>query len=294
MGTSFAYAAMIKNIASEILLYDLSFDRAEGEAMDLDHGLMFVETGGVRAVTHMEELSVADIIVITAGVNQQPGESRLDLVKKNAAIMKELIVQLDKCAPESILIVVSNPVDILTTIAKKLSKRHSSKILGSGTVLDTARFRYLLSEQLHVSSHAISGYVIGEHGDSEILAWSTVDVGGSPIEKFSLSRETKEGIEHAVRSAAYEIIKRKRATYYGIGLALCEIVESIVYQQNMILPVSTFLPATLGLGDVALSLPAVVGGEGVREIIELPLTPEEYEQLHSASHMLAQIVQEVL
>lgn len=294
VGTSFAYAAMIKNLASEILLYDVNFDKAEGEAMDLDHGLMFVETGGVKAVKSYEELQDADIIVITAGANQKPGETRMDLVEKNAAIMKEIIAELDKHASHAILIVVSNPVDILTNIAVKLSNRPSCKILGSGTVLDTSRFRYLLSEKFHVSSHSIGGYILGEHGDSEIAAWSTVNIGGKGINGWNITDEEKKNLEDQVRCAAYEIIKRKNATYYGIGLALCEIIESINYQQNMILPVSSLLPESLGFGSVCMSLPAVVSMNGIEKIIDLPLIETEREALKNTAQMLKSILEKVL
>lgn len=294
VGTSFAYAAMIRNIATEIILYDRNFEKAEGEAMDLDHGLAFVETGGVRAARGYDDLAEADIIVITAGLNQKPGQTRLDLIAENAKIMKEIITELDRAVPEAILLIVSNPVDILTSIAARLSKRPKEKIIGSGTVLDTARLHYLLGKESGVSPHSVGGYILGEHGDSEFVAWSTVDVGGNDSEHMNISPVRRLELERETRDAAYEIIKRKSATYFGIGLALCEIVESIVYDQRMVLSVSVPMHPMVKKDGVALGLPTIIGCSGAEGYVILDLTEEESVLLEKSVATIDQYLRQVL
>ena len=292
VGTTFAYAAMIKNIASEILIYDLNTKKAEGEVLDLAHGLPFVETGAIKVAYTYEELRGVDVVVVTAGANQLPGETRPDLVKRNSTIMQDIIRQLDEVVPDAVLLIVSNPVDALTTLATRMSKRPKEKIIGSGTVLDTARLHYLMASYCQVSPHSVSGYILGEHGDTEFAAWSTVQVGGNPIALCHVPREVQQDIELQTRNVAYEIIKRKKATYYGIGLALCEIVESIVLHQRMILPVSCVGHPMAG--NIALGLPCIVGQQGIEGYVELVLEEDEKILLEKSKKAVELCLAEVL
>ena len=297
VGATIGYAIMNWGIASEIVLIDINQKKAEGEAMDLNHGAAFVKPVNIKSGGY-EECAGAEVIVITAGANQKPGETRLDLVKKNNGIFKTIIPRIIEHTREAILLVVSNPVDILTTIAGELSGLPSNRVIGSGTVLDTSRFRYLLSKHCQLDPRNIHAYIIGEHGDHEVAAWSLTNVAGIPFEKycqlceqdcsFSCNSDNhsqfKAEIEKKVRGSAYEIIARKQATYYAIGLAVTRILESILRNENTILTVSSRLSGQYGVEDIGLSLPGIVGSSGVKKILTLNISePEEQAFLESAN-----------
>ena len=238
--------------------------------------------------------------MITAGANQKPGETRLDLVKKNVGIFKGIMSEISKRSCQGIMLVVANPVDILTLTAIKHSGLPVNRVIGSGTVLDTARLRYLLGEHLQVDTRSIHAFIIGEHGDSEFAAWSSANVSGVPLHDFCEMRghrdhsEAMNRIEESVRNSAYEIIKRKQATYYGIAMAVKRISAAIIRDEKTVLPISSLINNTYGIENVALSLPAIIGKDGVENIIPLRLSAEEHRKLRESSDVLKNIAQDVL
>lgn len=284
VGSSFAYAAMIKGLAAELILIDVSEEREMGEVMDLAHGLIGTETGNVSG-GNFKDCQNVDIIVITAGVAQKPGETRLDLVKKNTKIMKGIIKQMGKLREDTVVIVVSNPVDVLTYIAQKHIKLPKGQVFGSGTSLDTSRLRYIISEKLGVNLHNVHGYVMGEHGDSEFVPWSIANVSSLPMKKLLTPKQMKE-IEKKTMRAAYEIIQRKRATYYGIGSVITELVEAVLHDRKFVIPVSTEPGSAYGIKGVCLGVPAVLGRRGVEKVWKLDLTKPEMAKLKKSAMIL--------
>jgi L-lactate dehydrogenase len=291
VGASAAYALMMSGLASEIVLVDVNQRRAEGEAMDLMQGSPFVQPVTVRAGTY-DDCRNAQIVVITAGAAQKPGETRLDLVKKNSGIFQDMIPQIALAAPEAILLIVSNPVDVLTYAALKYSGFPAGRVVGSGTVLDTARLRALIGQRLEVDPRSVHGYVIGEHGDSEVVVWSRTMVAGMPIHDFCEQRHStcdadmQEDIANQVRRAAYEIIERKGATYYAIGLGVRHVVEAMLRDQNTILTVSTQMTGQFGISDICLSLPSIVDHGGVEGVLMPGLSDDELAALRRSAEVL--------
>lgn len=283
VGSSFAYAAMIKGLSSELIMVDVDEVREEGEVMDLSHALIGSETGGVRG-GHFKDCGNVDVIVITAGMAQKPGETRLDLMKKNTKIMKNIIRKMGKLREDTVVIIVSNPVDILTYIAKKYIKLPAGQIFGSGTSLDTSRLRYNISQMMDVNLHNVHGYVMGEHGDSEFVPWSIANVASVPMKKL-LTPTQMNAIEKKTMRAAYEIIQRKRATYYGIGVVATELVEAVLNDRQFIIPVSTE-PIPYGIKGVSLGVPAVLGRRGVEKVWKLDLTKAEMNKLKKSANVL--------
>lgn len=287
VGSSFAYAAMIKGLAAEIVLVDVSEDREMGEVMDLSHGLIGTETGNVVGGDFKDCRNV-DILVITAGAAQKPGQTRLDLVSTNIAILRSIIKKIGKIKSDTIVIVVANPVDILTWIAKHEFGLPEHQVFGSGTSLDTSRLRYNISQKVGVNLHNVHGYVIGEHGDSEFVPWSTVNVSHIPASKL-FSKKQMKSIEDKTRKAAYEIIKRKRATYYGIGEVVTELVEAILHDSKKVIPVSTEPGSAYGIKGMSIGVPAVLGRCGVEKVWPLPLTKPELAKLKKSAQLLKKI-----
>jgi L-lactate dehydrogenase len=291
VGATAAYALMISGLASELVLVDVNESRAEGEAMDLSQGAPFVRPVTVRHGGYAD-CAGSRIVVITAGAAQKPGESRLDLVRKNTDIFRSIIPQVAAAAPEAILLVVSNPVDILTYAAVELSGFPHQRVLGSGTVLDTARLRSLVGQRLEVDPRSVHAYVVGEHGDSEVVLWSKATVAGLPIGEFCAQRgrdclqEMESEVAEKVARAAYEIIERKGATYYAIGLAVRHIVEAIVRDQNTVLTVSTLMTGQLGMSDVCMSLPCVVDRGGVEVALVPAMSVEEEAAVRRSAQLL--------
>lgn len=284
VGSSFAYAAMIKGLAAELILVDASEEREAGEVMDLSHGLIGTKTGSVWGGNFKDCCNV-DVIVITAGAAQKPGETRLDLVGKNIKILKSIIRKMGKLRSDTVVILVSNPVDILTYVAKKTIKLPESQIFGSGTSLDTSRLRYNVSQMFGVNLHNVHGYVMGEHGDSEFVAWSTANVSSMPMSKLLTKKQMKD-IQTKTMRAAYEIIQRKRATYYGIGLVICELVEAVLKDSKKIVPVSTIPGSVYGITDMSVGVPCVIGRGGAEKVWKVPLNADEMKKLKKSAELL--------
>lgn len=297
VGSATAFSLMQSGLFSEIVLIDADEEKAEGEAMDISHGIPFIRHMKIYAGNY-DEIVDAAIIVITAGAGQKPGESRLDLVHKNIQIFKNIIPEISKRDCRGILLVVANPVDILTQVTLKLSGFPENRVIGSGTVLDTARLKYQLGEQLEVDSRSVHAFIIGEHGDSEIAAWSSANISGIQLKQFSEMRGlyeyekvTKE-IEKKVKNSAYEIIDRKRATYYGVAMAVKRICEVITRDEKSILPISSMMHGEYGIENVVLSMPAIVGKDGLEARVPIPLNWDERERLRDSAKMLQKILSE--
>ena len=299
VGSSSAFALMQSGLFSEMVLIDADTKRAEGEAMDISHGISFARPMQIYAGNY-DDITDAAIIVITAGANQKPDETRLDLIKKNAAIMKSIVGEIKKRDFGGILLIVSNHIDILTLIALKESGYPSNRVIGSGTVLDTGRFKYLLGEHLDVDSRSVHAFIIGEHGDSELAAWSNARIGGLKVNDFCELRghfnheQSMKKIFENVRNSAYEIIERKHATYYGIAMAVKRICEAIVRNEKSILPVSSLMTGEYGLNDVVLSIPAVVDETGVQKVIPIELNDEELTKLKDSANILKDIAKDYI
>ena len=298
VGTSIAFSLVQKGIFSELVLIDANEKKAEGEAMDLSHGLPFTKPMEIRAGSY-EDIADCAMIIITAGANQKPGETRLDLVHKNVEIYKSIIPKIVEKNQEATLLIVSNPVDIMTYVALKLSGYPRNKVIGSGTVLDTARLKYLLSRHLDVDSRSIHAFIIGEHGDSELAVWSAANVSGIPLNHFCELRgyfdhmESMDRIYQSVRNSAYEIIEKKGATYYGVAMAVCRIAESVIRNEHSIMPISVYLDGLYGLHDICLSIPTVVGQEGAEKVLDIPLDLMEMGKLVYSAEELKKIIGEL-
>ena len=298
VGTSIAFSLVQKGIFSELVLIDANEKKAEGEAMDLSHGLPFTKPMEIRAGSY-EDIADCAMIIITAGANQKPGETRLDLVHKNVEIYKSIIPKIVEKNQEATLLIVSNPVDIMTYVALKLSGYPRHKVIGSGTVLDTARLKYLLSRHLDVDSRSIHAFIIGEHGDSELAVWSAANVSGIPLNHFCELRgyfdhmESMDRIYQSVRDSAYEIIEKKGATYYGVAMAVCRIAESVIRNEHSIMPISVYLDGLYGLHDICLSIPTVVGQEGAEKVLDIPLDLMEMRKLVYSAEELKKIIGEL-
>ena len=269
-------------------------EKADGEAKDIAHGIPFAGQMKIYAGTY-DDAADAAIIIITAGANQKPGETRLDLVQKNTAIYQSIIPEIVKRDVGGILLIVSNPVDILTYVALKLSGLPENRVLGSGTVLDTARLKYALGEHLGVDSRSVHSFIIGEHGDSEIAAWSSTNVSGIPLNDFCEMRghfnhdAAMDAIAEKVKNSAYEIISKKQATYYGIAMSVKRICECIVRNERSILPVSAMMHGEYGIEDITLSMPAIVGIGGVETHVPIALSEEEAEKLVESAKKLKEV-----
>lgn len=291
VGSAAAFAMARTGAFSELVLIDVNRDRAEGEAMDMSHGLPFTRPMKIYAGDY-PDLEGCALIVITAGANQKPGETRLDLVRKNVGILKSIITPLVRYNREAVLLVVSNPVDILTWAAQKLSGLPAGQVMGSGTVLDTARLKYLLGERLGVDSRSIHAVVVGEHGDSELAVWSGANISGVDLEHFCAlcgvedCEEMKDSIYRDVRDSAYEIIEKKGATYYGIAAAVARLALCVVRDERSVLPVSANLHGLYGVEDLCMSVPAVVGRRGVEKVLEIALSPQEREAFRQSAETL--------
>lgn len=296
VGASIAFMLMQKGLFTEMVLLDVNHAKAEGEAMDLSHGLPYTASMDIYAGTYAD-LADCALIIITAGANQKQGETRLDLIGKNTHILKSILPQITATSFEGILMIVSNPVDILTYEAQRISGYPANRVIGSGTVLDTARLKHLLSRHLNVDSRSVHAFIIGEHGDSELAVWSAANVSGIDLNHFCTLRgysdheQTMQKIYEAVRDSAYEIIERKGATYYGIAMAVARIAECIVKDERAVLPVSTVLQGQYGLHGLALSIPSVVGKDGVESVLEIPLSDAEMRALHASAEQLAATIQ---
>ena len=299
VGSASCFAIMQSGLFREMVLIDANKEKAEGEALDISHGLPFAKPMDIYAGDY-SDISDAAIVIVSAGANQKPGETRLDLVKKNVGIFKNIMPQIKDSGFEGILLIVANPVDILTAVARELTGFPEARVFGSGTVLDTARLKYLLGEHLGVDSRTIHAFIIGEHGDSEIVAWSSANVSGVPINDFCEMRghfrheESMIAIAESVKNSAYEIIQKKQATYYGIAMSVMKICEAVIRDEESILPVSVALHGDFGLNDVTLSMPAIVGKNGIETLVPIRLSVEERAKLLESAETLKKIYKEAM
>ncbi|MGQ9559191.1 MAG: L-lactate dehydrogenase [Candidatus Oleimicrobiaceae bacterium] len=291
VGATAAYTVQMAGLVTELVLVDLDLQKAQGEALDMSHGLFF--TGPMKIHGgKLAECQGAAVVVITAGARQKPGETRLQLVQRNAAICTSLARDVGRLCPDAAVIVTTNPVDVMTYVVQKAAGLPAGQILGSGTVLDSARFRFALSQYCRVDPRNVHAYVIGEHGDSEVFLWSAVNMAGVPLARFcqGCARQCtpgfRERIEHSVRNSAYHIIEAKGYTNYGISQAILRIIEAILRDEHSLLTVSTFLNGEYGLHDVCLSVPCVVGRQGVLRIVEAELTAEEHAALQRSADVI--------
>lgn len=294
VGMSMAYTMLNRGGVSELVLIDIDKDRTVGEEMDLNHGMPFAPQKMIIKAGDYDECKDAHIVVITAGVPQKPGETRLQLAEKNTSIIKNITENIMKSGFNGVIVVATNPVDLMTYVVSKVSGLPKNQVIGSGTVLDTARLRFILSEKLNVYSKNIHAYIMGEHGDSSFVPWDHAYVGCKKIKDVvkekGKSVEELEEIHKQVVNAAYEIINKKRATYYGIGMCLSKICKAIIDNDNSILTVSTYLKdGEYGQDDIFIGVPAIVNAKGVRELLELELTKEEQEKLDNSCKIIKEM-----
>lgn len=298
VGSSSAFAIMQSGLFSEMVLIDVDRNRAEGEALDIAHGIPFASPMKIYAGDY-SDVSDAAMIVVTAGAAQKPGETRLDLVNKNVGIFKSIIPEIRKSGFEGILLIVSNPVDVLTYAAIKMSGLPEGRVIGSGTVLDTARLRYMLGEHLNVDPRDVHAYVMGEHGDSEMVAWSSATVAGVPLNDFcelhghKEHKATEARIAEDVKNSAYTIIEKKRATYYGVAMTVRRICTAIMRDEKCVLPVSSLMVGEYGLDDISISMPTVVGRDGVVTRVPVSIDAAEEAELHKSADALRAIMDKV-
>ncbi|WP_036486572.1 L-lactate dehydrogenase [Myxosarcina sp. GI1] len=295
VGLACAYSLLIQNCFDELVLQDINTEKVEGEVMDLLHGMSFIAPTELAAGTVADAGKDADIVIITAGAAQKPGETRLDLLGRNVAIYQNLLDDVVKHCPHAILLIVTNPVDIMTYVALKISGFPSSKVIGTGTVLDTSRFRSLLAHRLNIDARSVQAYIIGEHGDSEVPVWSTANVAGRKLlsqdweQLDSQKREYFTAIFERVKNAAYEIIQRKGYTSYAIGLAVTDIVEAIIRSQERILTVSGLVDGLYDIEDVCLGLPRVINEKGFFKTVNLNLSLREVKHLRLSANVLQDV-----
>lgn len=297
VGSTTAYALMMGGYASEIVIVDINKEKAEGEAMDLSHGVSFTKPVEIKAGDYSDTKD-SDIVIITAGIGPKPGETRLDIIQKNLKVFRTIVPEIVKYSPNSILLVVSNPVDILTYITYKLSGFPKERIIGSGTVLDTSRFRYILGTHLEIDPRNIHAYIIGEHGDSEIAAWSLTNIAGMSVDEYcklvckNYDGNYKIDIPNQVKNAGYEVLNRKGYTNYAVALAVKRIVEAIAGNENAILTVSTLFQGEYGIDGVYMGIPTIINNEGAKKILEIPLEKTEADKLKQSSELLKNIIRD--
>lgn len=292
VGTSLAYALLIRRSAREVVLYDVNAAKVEAEVLDLAHGTQFTNPSRVSGGADISVVKDSSIVVITAGAKQKPGQTRLELASTNVELLRELMPKLVEQAPKAIFVLVTNPCDVLAYAAVKFGKLPTSQVFSSGTVLDSSRLRWLLAEQLQVATSSVHAMIIGEHGDSEFPLWSQASIGPVPLGQWSfagrepLSSDELEQLASDVKNAAYRVIEGKGATNYAIGLSGARIVEAVLRDEKAILPVSSVLEDYKGIGNVALSVPSVVGAGGVERVIDVPMTDVELRKLQASAKAL--------
>jgi L-lactate dehydrogenase len=295
VGTAIAYAAQIRGTCRELALFDLNAGKVRAEVLDLNHGLQFTPMAGITGSDELEVCAGADVVVITAGAKQDPGQTRLDLAAANVAMCRDLVPSLVELAPDALLLVVTNPVDVVTYAAQKLSGLPAHRVFGSGTVLDSSRLRFLIAEHTRVAVQNVHAYIAGEHGDSEVPLWSTATIGGVPVKDWAgngarvLDEEARSRIHRQVVSSAYEIIAGKGATSLAIGLAVSRILEAVLHDEHRVLPVTSLLDDVHGISDVCLSMPSVVGRSGVESVLATPLSDEERAALTASAEAVTAV-----
>jgi len=296
VGATIAYACMVRGVGKHVSLFDVAKAKVEAEVLDLNHGLMFVPMATVDGSDDLNVLGQSDVIVVTAGAKQKPGQSRIELAEANTVICRQLIPELLRVAPNATLLMVTNPVDVLTYVALKLSGLESRRVLGSGTVLDSSRFRFLIAQRCSVAVQNVHAYIAGEHGDSEIPLWSSASIGNVPVRGWHmpghgiLSAKEEREIFESVRTAAYKIIQGKGATNYAVGLAVATILEAILWNEGRVLPVSSLLTDYRGISNVCLSVPSIVGHRGVEGLLPVPMNATEEAGLQSSAEAIRHVV----
>jgi L-lactate dehydrogenase len=289
VGATIAYVALIRGVAREISLFDIARTKVDAEVLDLNHGLLFAPQARVDGSDDLEILRGADVIVMTAGAKQKPGQTRMDLAEANAHISAKILPEVMRVAPDAILLMVTNPVDVVTEIALKVTGLPWQRVIGSGTVLDSSRFRYLVAKHCNVAVQNVHAYIAGEHGDSEIPLWASATIGSIPLSQWSveghgqLTAATKDAIVKSVKEAAYQVIQGKGATNYAIGLAVGNILEAILFDERRVLPVSGQVRGFRGMEDVCLSLPRIVGRTGIEAPLPIPMTVDEESGLRASA-----------
>ncbi len=300
VGVRYAYALMIKGLARQIIMIDINRKKLEGEVMDLSHGAPYISPVEI-SVGDYPDITNSDLIVISAGVSQRNNQSRLDLAQQNVQLYKKIIPEIMEYASSSIFLVVSNPLDILTYAALKFSGKPPNEVFGSGTALDTARFRFLLGKHCKIDTRNVHAYILGEHGDSEFAVWSSAMIGGIPLRSFCdscahhntcNSDEELKQIFIEVKDSAYEIIERKNETSYGIGLTLARITTAILTDENAILPVSSYIENYFGINDICISLPSIINKQGIRQVLTIDLNAQEQEAFKNSAGILKKILKE--
>ncbi|WP_144554927.1 L-lactate dehydrogenase [Bacillus sp. X1(2014)] len=297
VGCSYAYSMINQGVAEELVLIDVNEAKSEGEAMDLNHGIPFAPSPINVWSGSYQDCAQADLVVITAGLAQKPGETRLELVEKNTKIFKQIVKNIMASGFDGIFLVATNPVDILTYVTWKESWLPKERVIGSGTVLDSARLRFALGQHFNMDTRNVHAYIIGEHGDTELPVWSRAAVGVERLEELPAEKLNKESLEEIfvnVRDAAYHIIERKGATYYGIGMSLVRITKAILNNENCILTVSTYLDGQYGQKDVFIGVPAVINRGGIREVLEIDLNEKEKEQFSHSVNVLKETMKPVI
>ncbi|MEC3883109.1 L-lactate dehydrogenase [Halobacillus sp. HZG1] len=300
VGSSYAFALLNQGVADELVMIDLNKEKSEGDAMDLNHGLAFAPSNKKIWFGDYADCESADLVVITAGANQKPGETRLDLLEKNTAIFKSIVGSVMESGFDGIFLVATNPVDILTYMTWKFSGLPAERVIGSGTILDTARLRFKLSEYFDIDTRNVHAYIMGEHGDSELPVWSHANVAGRSVfdrikDHPDLYDENDlEGIFEQVRDAAYHIIARKGATHYGIAMGLVRLTKAILHNENAVLTVSGYLQGQYGMDDLYIGVPAIVNRKGIQEIIELDLDQDEMKKFHASASLLKEAMEPVV
>jgi L-lactate dehydrogenase len=299
VGSSYAFALLNQGVTEELVMIDLDREKSEGDAMDLNHGLPFAPSRTKIWFGDYQDCAHADIVVICAGANQKPGETRLDLVEKNTKIFQEIVGKVMSQGFDGIFLVATNPVDILTYAVWKFSGLPKERVIGSGTILDTARFRFLLGDYFDVDTRNVHAYIIGEHGDTELPVWSHADIAGIPISEWMKKKSNSEQ-QHLnelflnVRDAAYHIIQRKGATYYGIAMGLVRLTKAILQNENSVLTVSAYLDGEYGHKDIYIGVPAIVNRNGIQGIVELKLNDDESQKFSNSVNVLRKTMPKVL
>lgn len=297
VGMSMAYAMLNRGGVDELILIDINKDKTIGEEMDLSHGLPFAPQKMIIKAGDYDECKDAQVVVITAGIAQKPGQTRLELAETNTKIMKQITQSIMASGFNGVIIVASNPVDLMTYVVGKVSGFPTNKVIGSGTVLDTARLRFLVAEHLHVSSKNVHAYIMGEHGDSSFVPWSKSYIGCKPLKDIITERgeqeDILENIYKQVQQEAYEIINKKKATYYGIGMGLTKIIKAILNDEHEILTVSTYLDGEYGQKDIYIGVPAIVNSNGIQEILNLNLSKEENARFKNSCNVLNEMKNEI-
>ena len=297
VGMSFAYALLNQNICDELVLIDINKERAKGEAADLSHGLPFAPSSMTIYSGEYSDCTDADVVVICAGAPQEQGESRRDLLQKNYKVFKSIVNPIVSSGFNGVFLVASNPVDVMTQVVYSLSGFPAGRVIGSGTTLDSARLKHMMSDYFKVNPRNVHAYVIGEHGDSEFVAWSNAAISVKSLSELSAEKpdlmDDMRDIAVDVKESAYEIIKAKKATYYGIGMVLARLTRAILFDENSIFTVSTYLKGEYGEKEIYAGVPSVVNRNGVREVLEMKLSQEEQKQFHTSCEILREMKEEI-